>query len=107
MYVRIDKNNRVVETIPDIDPVFPDVPISERYSADFVAALIYVDDNANIGYGMVYDREAETFSYPEPAVLPPESENTEEDISDAGALTQAEINLDFDYRLCCLELGIN
>lgn len=107
MYVRLDENNFVTEIIPDIDPVFPDVPVSERYTADFVAALIYVDDSVEIACGMVYDKEAETFAFPEPVARPPAEDTTEEDITDTGTLTQAEINFDFDYRLCCLELGIN
>ena len=106
MYVNLNENNEVIEIISDIDPVFPDVPITERYPPDFIETLIYVDDNANVGCGMVYDKEAETFTYPEPAATP-DGEDPEEDISDTGTLTQAEINLEFDYRLSLLERGIN
>ena len=106
MYINLSENNEVVELIPDIDPVFPDVPIAERYPTDFIETLIYVGNNANVKCGMVYDKEAETFAYPEPAAIT-DDEYPAADIPDTGTLTQAEINLEFDYRLSLLELGIN
>ena len=36
MYVKLD-SGVVMEVIPNIDPAFPDVPIVDRYPADFIA----------------------------------------------------------------------
>jgi hypothetical protein len=64
-YVRLN-NNVVAEIIPEFDPVFPNVPIEQRYPAEFVKKLVAVDDNVEVRVGMVYDAETGTFSEPEP-----------------------------------------
>ena len=103
MYVRLD-GGVVMEIIPDIDPAFPDVPISERYPADFIAELMHVPDDETAEVGMVYNAETDSFGYPASAAVPdfPEDEPVEE----TSGISQAEINLNFEYRLSCLELGI-
>lgn len=70
-YVRLN-NNVVVEIIPAIDPIFPDVPIEQRYPAEFVKKLVAVDDNVEVRVGMVYNAETGVFSVPEPVVAPSE-----------------------------------
>lgn len=104
MYLRLDNKNIVEEIIPDIDPIFPDIPISERYPAEFVAELRYCDDGANVEIGMRYNEETDSFEYPPP---PPVVGIDGEAAEDTGDITQAEINLEVVYRLSCLELGIN
>jgi hypothetical protein len=103
MYVRLD-DGVVMEMIPDIDPAFPDVPIGERYPADFIAELIHVEDDTAVEVGMEYDAETGGFGYPESDIR---TDVTEEIVEDTGGITQAEINLDVEYRLACIELGIN
>lgn len=103
MYVKLD-GGIVAEIIPDIDLAFPDVPIVERYPADFIAGLMHIDDGAKVEISMEYDAETGSFRYPEAATAPGADEET---IEDTGSITQAEINLDVEYRLACLELGIN
>lgn len=74
MYILLDENN-VKEIIPDEDPVFPGVPIGERYAPDFVAQLMHVPDGVRVAQNWVYDPEDGTFSEP-PAPEPPvEAEN--------------------------------
>lgn len=103
MYVRLD-SGVVMEMIPDIDPAFPDVPIEERFPAEFIAELLHVEDSTEVGAGMEYDAETGSFGYPEATAAPSADEET---VEDTGGITQAEINLDVEYRLACLELGIN
>ena len=43
MYILLE-DNKVKEIIPDIDPIFPGIPIEERYTAEFVASLLHVED---------------------------------------------------------------
>lgn len=71
VYVRLD-DNVVTEIIPEFDPIFPDVPIEQRYPAEFVKKLVAVDDNVEVRVGMVYDAETGVFSEPEPVPYEPE-----------------------------------
>lgn len=102
MYVRLD-GGVVMEMIPDVDPAFPDVPIGERFSADFIAELMHVEDGTAVEVGMEYNAETDSFGYPVSTVVP---EFSDESIEEMSGISQAEINLDFEYRLSCIELGI-
>lgn len=103
MYIKLD-GKIVLELIPDIDPAFPDVPIEERYPAEFIAELLHVEDGTDVETGMEYDAKTNSFGYHEATVSPDADEET---VEDTGGITQAEINLEVEYRLACLELGIN
>ena len=93
MYVKL--NGKIVsELILDVDPAFPDVPIGERYPTD---------NSAKVEVGMEYDAETDSFGYPEATSAP---DADEEVVENTDGITQAEINLDVEYRLACLELGI-
>ena len=103
MYIKIN-GGIVAEIIPDIDPAFPDVPIGGRYPADFIAELLHIEDGTEVKIGMKYDAETSSFGYPETDIA---ADVTEESIGETDGISQAEINLDVEYRLSCLELGIN
>lgn len=102
MYVRLD-DGVVMEMIPDVDPAFPDVPIGERFPADFIAELMHIEDGTEVEVGMEYNAETDSFGYPVSTVVP---EFSDEPIEEISGISQAEINLDFEYRLSCIELGI-
>lgn len=104
MYVKIDCGV-VTEIIPDVDSMFPDVPIEDRFPAEFIAALRHFEDGAAVEVGMEYDEETGSFGYPEPINFPDFSQ--ESPAEETAEISQAEINLDFEYRLSCLELGID
>lgn len=73
MYILLN-NNTVAEIIPDENPIFPGIPIEQRYAPDFVAKLLHVADDTDVKQNQVYDPETGTFSdppVPEP-VEPPE-----------------------------------
>ena len=63
-YVLLTVENTVQEIIPDIDPVFPGVPIEDRYTPDFVARLIRVPDSVAVEQNWLYDPETGEFSEP-------------------------------------------
>lgn len=71
-YIYINKtNDNIVGAIVDeIDPIFPDIPINERYSADFLNSCIKVSDESfeklNIHTGMTYNFETGEFLETEP-----------------------------------------
>ena len=44
------REGRVVELIPEIDANFPEISITERFSAEFLAACEAVDDTVLVGY---------------------------------------------------------
>ena len=70
MYILLT-NNTVAEIIPDEDPIFPGIPIEQRYAPDFVAKLLHVADDTAVKQNQVYDPETGTFSDP-PVPEPPE-----------------------------------
>lgn len=70
MYILLT-NNAVAEIIPDEDPIFPGIPIGQRYTPDFVAKLLHVADDTAVKQNQVYDPETGTFSDP-PVPEPPE-----------------------------------
>lgn len=74
VYVRLN-DNIVEEIIPEFDPTFPNVPIEQRYPADFVSGLIKVEDGIEVRQRMVYD--VETGEFTEPVVPEPESPEIE------------------------------
>lgn len=104
MYIYIE-NNRVREILPDFDEKFPNIPIEKRFSNDFLGKCVYAPDDPDVKIGMIYDPEDGSFGYPpvdDDLILveleyPSEPENV---------LTQDDYNMDFDYRLSCLELGL-
>ena len=73
MYILLE-DNKVKEIIPDIDPIFPGIPIEERYTAEFVASLLHVEDETVVEQNWIYDPETETFSAPPKPDPKPEPE---------------------------------
>ena len=69
MYVLLDENLRVKELIPDVNPVFPEVPITERYAKQFVDSLIYVDDDVNIAQGYAFNEDTKTWEWQDPPAV--------------------------------------
>lgn len=61
MYILLDDNSCVSEIIQDYDPTFPGVPISERYSSEFISMLLHVSDEIEVFTGWIYDKETGTF----------------------------------------------
>ena len=75
MYILLSESNYVAEIIPDENPIFPGIPIEQRYAPDFVAKLLHVADDTAVKQNQVYDPETGTFSdppVPEPPPEPPE-----------------------------------
>lgn len=64
MYIYLTDKSTVAELIPDENPVFPGVPIGERYAPDFVQKLLHVLDETEVRENWVYDPETGTFSPP-------------------------------------------
>lgn len=91
-YIRINSDNIVMEIIPGEDPIFPGIPIEQRYSADFIAALIQTADETEVEQNWVYDPETKTFDEP-PAPEPgPDPEPEPEPVEVARAAKIAEIS---------------
>ena len=73
MYIYI-KNNIATEVIPEEDENFPGIPIEARYTAEFVASLLHVEDGTEVQQNWIYDPETETFSAPPKPEPKPEPE---------------------------------
>lgn len=90
MYILLN-NNAVAELIPDEDPIFPGIPIEQRYTPDFVAKLLRVADDTEVKQNWIYDAEMCTFAEPPapepvpmlPSDLPGLKDAKKEELSEA------------------------
>jgi hypothetical protein len=80
-YVYIEEG-KAHEIIPEFDPVFPGVPMSERYSPDFIAKCVKAADSAAVEFGWIYDEGAGVFSAPPEPEPEHEAEETEAEDAD-------------------------
>lgn len=62
-YLRME-DNRVLEIIPEFDPVFPNIPLDQRYAPDFISRLLPVEDNVEVEQNWLYSAEEQTFTPP-------------------------------------------
>ena len=74
MYILLTDKNTVAEIIPDENPIFPGVPIEQRYAPDFVAKLLHFPDETEVAQNWVYDPETQTFAEPPKPEPSPEPE---------------------------------
>ncbi len=79
MYIWLNQDNVVGEIIPGEDPIFPGIPIEERYEKSFVDKLLYVDDSVEVRQNWVYNEATGEFSEPMPDPVPEETENAYQD----------------------------
>lgn len=97
MYILLTDENTVSEIIPDENPIFPGVPIEQRYAPDFVAKLLHIPDETEVEQNWVYDPETQTFAEPpkpEPSPEPePEPEPDLESIK-AERIAQSKTDLE-------------
>ena len=63
MYILLDKG-KVREIIPDIAPMFPGIPIEARYTAEFVASLLHVEEGTKVQQNWIYDPETDFLCTP-------------------------------------------
>ena len=90
MYILLT-NNAVAEIIPDENPIFPGIPIGQRYAPDFVAKLLHVADDTAVKQNQVYDPETGTFSDP-PVPEPSEPEPVEPPVPEPGYISTADLD---------------
>lgn len=69
-------DGKAYEIIPAINPAFPEIPIEERYSPDFLSNCVVVDEAVEVECNWLYDAETKTFSAPPEPIeeLPPTEE---------------------------------
>jgi len=65
------ENFITLEIIPEFNPSFPDIPITDRYSPEFMSHCVAVSDDTIVQEGWIYDVDTGTFSEP-PEPIPPE-----------------------------------
>lgn len=75
-YIRLEKDV-VAEIIPEFNPLFPSVPVSERYPKEFVKKLIETADETAVYVGMKR-KEDGTYIVPETLIMPKYSTLDEE-----------------------------
>jgi len=60
-YIRLDETNRVLEIIPEFDPVFPEIPLSERYSKVFIDSLMEIEEDVKVEQNWYYNKSTNGF----------------------------------------------
>lgn len=74
-YILLTEQNTVAEIIPEFNSIFPDVPIEERYTKEFIKDLIEVDSFVEVQSHWIYDPVTGEFYEPEPVEV--ENDTTE------------------------------
>ena len=68
-YIYLNNLNVVWEILDEFSPDFPNIPIQNRYSKEFLNQCLIIDEeefnSLNITLNMIYNKETNTFSYPE------------------------------------------
>lgn len=62
-YIQLNKN-QVMQIIPEEDPIFPGVPITDRYAQDFLDQCIIQKNADEVRCGMIYDPKTGIFAEP-------------------------------------------
>lgn len=91
-YIRLDSKNSVMEIIPDENPIFPGIPIEQRYTAEFIATLVSVEDETEVEQNWIYNPDDQTFSAPPTPEPGPDPEPEPEPVEVARAAKVAEIS---------------
>lgn len=74
-YVVLDSRGRALEILLQEDPLFPNVPLEERYSTEFLSRCLQVPASVDIILGNVWDSESGKFiAPPEPPTPEPSDE---------------------------------
>jgi len=60
-YVLLYDTDKVQEIIPEFVAAFPNITITERYSAEFIDQLIEIDESVEVEQNWLYDPTAGTF----------------------------------------------
>ena len=97
-YVYVGGDFSVGSIIPDEDPIFPGIPVEQRYSTELLKQCIAVEDSVAeaIEAGSKYDPESGMFYVPEP---PSVEENPDQPV-DPGA---GESQKTYAEKLAALE----
>lgn len=96
-YIKIDISGHVQEIIPEYVDIFPNIPISQRYPAEFIKNLIPVDDNVEITNDMVYSYEDNKFYKPE------NKQNLQDKIKELQSLNEDLTSQITDLQLALVE----
>ena len=91
-YIRLNADNVVMEIIPDVNPIFPGIPIEQRYTAEFITTLVPVEDETEVEQNWVYDPETQTFDEPPTPEPGPDPEPEPEPVEVARAAKVAGIS---------------
>lgn len=57
-------DSKVYNIIPEEDPVFPSIPIEQRYSSDIISKLVQIPSKVHVGEGWLYDSTSCSFTAP-------------------------------------------
>lgn len=96
------KDNTVITIEPEFIDIFPNVPIQERYSKEFLDNCVAVDEDVEVQTGMIY--EDGIFKFP-PEPEPEEPIIIDDDEIDEEKIVMAEAIIDLENRLSELEGG--
>lgn len=70
-YARVDNEGIVREIIPEFDPTFPNIPITERFHKSIIEQLVEIPADIDVQQHWTYNKET-GFQSPEIATAPVE-----------------------------------
>lgn len=76
-YARID-NGIVREIIPEFDPIFPNIPVTDRFHKSIIDTLVKIPEDVDVQQHWTYSEETGFAAPVVEAVEEPVIENTEE-----------------------------
>ena len=77
-YIEMASDGFTVKKIfSEFDPTFPNIPITSRFSKDFLDTCMVVEEDLEVEEGYVYNKETNTFSKP----IEEEEENSDGEVS--------------------------
>ena len=56
-YARVDSEGIVREIIPEFDPIFPNVPVTERFHKSIIETLVEIPEGINVEQHWTYNKE--------------------------------------------------
>lgn len=113
-YIVMSSLGQAQEVLLNNDPQFPDTPLEDRYTAEFLEACLVVDDSVEVIFGYLWDSNIEKFvapPQPEPQPEPdpdpdlPPTPTTGERIHNLESQLKASIQTNAMLEECLIEMA--
>ena len=91
-YIYLNNLGEVREFIDEFNSIFPNIPIQDRYSKEFLEQCLVMSEdeikNRGVFLGMYYNKEEDSFYFPESLVI--EEEEQQENLEETPPIEEKE-----------------